>query len=376
MPSYPGRFGAPYRDYHKPPKWLGSNAPTGRSHFIADRIFDALFTSKSNVRNLHRFVFDDDEAIKEAGGPVTIVMQALKPWPGFGHLKVNINRPFVVILYDEKTLNAQGQLEQNPDFFEVAFFTGEEWPPNHWESMLRTDLMGIQELTGDLIATITDLNSDYALTDQWTLSNLAEQAVKDHSMSESSLGEWEQGYIIGEALEWTEIEQQPFANWLILPPVLQDPELQAQCEHEWRKATIPVKVERDGSDAGLPPDGTKEIWVCEGCDLMVDENPTPTIEEVSEDEDEISGDELRKKMEKIWDEADKKKRKTPYDDPPWGGGDPWTPKDPWKPNPYEPYKPSEDGWDKWVKHNPWMAKYCPNCEDQEHSSDYEAGASA
>ena len=81
---------------------------------------------------------------------------------------------------------------------------------------------------------------------------------------------------------------------------------------------------------------------------MVDENPTPTIEEVSEDEDEISGDELRKKMEKIWDEADKKKRKTPYDDPPWGGGDPWTPKDPWKPNPYEPYKPSEDGWDKWV----------------------------
>lgn len=59
-----------------------------------------------------------------------------------------------------------------------------------------------------------------------------------------------------------------------------DPELQAQCEHEWRKATIPVKVERDGSDAGLPPDGTKEIWVCEGCDLMVDENPTPTIKEV------------------------------------------------------------------------------------------------
>ena len=81
-------------------------------------------------------------------------------------------------------------------------------------------------------------------------------------------------------------------------------------------------------------------------------------------------------MRKIWEDAEKKKRKgkSPYDDHPWG--DPWKKKTPWKPNPYEPYKPSDDGWDKWVKHNPWMAKYCPDCEDKQHSGDYHAGASA
>lgn len=360
--------------YEKPSKWLpGAAAPTGRSHYIGDRIFDALFASTLNVRNSHRFVFDD-EVTDRAGiqGPVTIVMQALKPWPGLKGLEINTNRPFVVILYDEKTLKPSGQLEQGPDFFEVAFFDGHALQGTNKKSMLRTDLMGIQELTDDLVATITDLNSDYALEDQWTLHQLANEAKKDHSMSESSLGEWEQGYIIGEAIEWTEMEPQPFANWLILPPILQDPELQAQCEHEWRKATIPLKVERDGSDAGLPPDGTKEIWVCEDCDLMVDENPEGEPEEVLGEDDE----EMMEKMRKIWEDAEKKKRKgkSPYDDHPWG--DPWKKKTPWKPNPYEPYKPSDDGWDKWVKHNPWMAKYCPDCEDKQHSGDYHAGASA
>ena len=66
----------------------------------------------------------------------------------------------------------------------------------------------------------------------------------------------------------------------------------------------------------------------------------------------------------------KKKGKSPYDDlPPYG--EPWKEKSPWKPNPYEPYKPSEDGWDKWVKHNNWMAKYSPD-----YSANPESGASA
>jgi|TARA_B100001105_G_scaffold250991_2_gene240106 hypothetical protein len=365
-----------YKRYEKPSKWLlnGSKgaAPTQRSHFIADRIFDALFTSTLNVRNFHRFVFDDDVANLVAGGPVNIVLQALKPWPGIDDLKVNINRPFIVVLYDEKTLKPSGQLDHKPDFFEVAFFNGKEGKGTR-RSMLRTDLMEIKDLTGELVENITDLNSDNALENQWTLDNLAEEAKKDQSMSDSSLGEWEQGYIIGEALEWTEMEPQPFANWLILPPTLQDPELQAQCEHEWRKATIPGAVDRDGSDAGLPATEAKEIWVCEDCDLIVDENPAAEIEEVL-DED-IESEEMKKKMRKIWEDAEKKKKKgSPYDDPPWG--DPWKEKTPWKPNPYEPYKPSDDGWDKWVKHNPWMAKYCPDCEDKQHSGDYEAGASA
>ena len=115
-----------YKRYEKPSKWLlnGSKgaAPTKRSHFIADRIFDALFTSTLNVRNFHRFVFDDDVANLVAGGPVNIVLQALKPWPGIDDLKVNINRPFIVVLYDEKTLKPSGQLDHKPDFFEVAFF--------------------------------------------------------------------------------------------------------------------------------------------------------------------------------------------------------------------------------------------------------------
>jgi hypothetical protein len=366
-----------YKRYEKPSKWFLNGrkgaAPTQRSHFIADRIFDALFTSTLNVSNFHQFVFDDDVAILVAGGPVNIVLQALKPWPGIDDLKVNINRPFVVVLYDEKTLKPSGQLEHAPEFFEVAFFDGREEKGTR-RSMLRTDLMEIKDLTSDLVENITDLNSDNALENQWTLENLVEEAKKDQSMSDSSLGEWEQGYIIGEALEWTEMERQPFANWLILPPTLQDPELQAQCEHEWRKATIPGAVDPDGS-VGPWPIGAKEIWVCEDCDLIVDENPAAEIEEVLDDEDIDSAEEMKKKMTKIWEDAAKKRKgKSPYDDPPWG--DPWKEKTPWKPNPYEPYKPSDDGWDKWVKHNPWMAKYCPDCEDKQHSGDYHAGASA
>jgi hypothetical protein len=369
-----------YKVYEKPSKWLRKGgAPTRRSHFIADRIIDALFTTTLNVRNLHQFVFDDDVVTEKAGGPVNIVLQALKPWPGIDDLKVNINLPFIVILYDEKTLKPSGQLEHGPDFFEIAFFAAADGKGPR-RSMLRTDLMEIKDLTSDLVKNITDLNSDNALENQWTLKNLAEEAKKDQSMSDSSLGEWEQGYIIGQALEWTEIEFIPFANWNILPPFLHDPELQAQCEHEWRKAAIPFTVERDGSDAGLPADGIKEIWVCEECDLMVDENPEGEPEE-DKDEDEAvdaAKDERREKMLKIWDEKErerKRKGKSPYDDPPWG--DPWKEKSPWKPNPYEPYKPSEDGWDKWVKYNPWMAKYCPDCEDDEDKKYYgEAAANA
>ena len=341
-----------YRSHDKPSKWF----PRGvaRSRFIADRIFDALLTSAANVSNFHRFVFDDDVVTKEAGGPVNIVLQALKPWPGLAELKVNTNRPFAVILYDEKTLNPSGQLEHPPEYFEVAFFDG---GPRQ-RSFLRTDLMAIHELTGDLTATITDLNSDYALSEQWTLKELAEAAKKEQSMSESSLGEWEQGYIIGEALEWTEIESQPFANWLILPPTLQDPELQAQCEHKWREASIPIDVGL-ANISGILIAPTKEIWVCEECDLMVDENPNPDPSNID------VAKTIKKVLEKIdEDVAKKRKINVPYDSPPWS--EPWKPS---QPNPYTPYRPSKDGeegWDKWVKHNRWMAKYCPDCEDKEY----------
>ena len=78
----------PYKVYEKPSKWLRKGgAPTRRSHFIADRIIDALFTTTLNVRNLHQFVFDDDVVTEKAGGPVNIVLQALKPWPGIDESK-------------------------------------------------------------------------------------------------------------------------------------------------------------------------------------------------------------------------------------------------------------------------------------------------
>ena len=356
-----------YNRYEKPPRWFTSGkmgaAATGRTHFVADRIFDALFTTTLNIRNFHQFVFDDDVVTKEAGGPVNIVLQALKPWPGIAHLKVNINRPFIVILYDEKNLTLKGQIEHAPEYFEVAFFDGNP----RQRSILRSDLMPIQDLTGELAATITDLNSDYALENQWTLENLAEEAKKDQSMSDSSLGEWEQGYIIGEALEWTEMEFIPFANWNVLPPFLHDPELQAQCDHEWKEATIPED------------EGVKTIWVCKDCDLIVDENPKGEPEEDKDEEDEVvdaAKDELRKKMEKVWEEKEKerkrKKGRSPYDPP--EGYPPWDPK---KPNPWDPYNPREDGWDKWVKHNPWMEKYCPDCKDDKDKGHYgEAAANA
>ena len=356
-----------YRSYDKPSKWLPSG--TARSQFVADRIFDALLTSAANVSNFHQFVYNDDIP-KEAGGPVNIVLQALKPWPGdLNDLKVNINRPFVVILYDEKTLKPSGQLKHPPEYFEVAFFDG---GPRQ-RSFLRTDLMAIHELTGDLTATIIDLNSDYALGYQWTLTALAEEAKKEQSMSESSLGEWEQGYIIGEALEWTEIELQPFANWLILPPTLQDPELQAQCEHKWREASIPIDVGL-ANISGIVVAPTKEIWVCEECDLMVDENPNPDPSNID------VAKTMKKVLEKIdEDVAKKRKINVPYDSP-WP--DPWKDVDPWKPsqpNPYAPYRPSKDGeegWDKWVKYNQWMGKYCSDCDYKDYPGAYQAGASA
>lgn len=356
-----------YRSYDKPSKWLPSG--TARSQFVADRIFDALLTSAANVSNFHQFVFNDDVVTKEAGGPVNIVLQALKPWPGLAYLKVNTNRPFAVILYDEKTLKPSGQLKHPPEYFEVAFFDG---GPRQ-RSFLRTDLMAIHELTGDLTATIIDLNSDYALSDQWTLTDLAEEAKKEQSMSESSLGEWEQGYIIGEALEWTEIELQPFANWLILPPTLQDPELQAQCEHEWREASIPIDVGL-ANISGIVVAPTKEIWVCEECDLMVDENPNPDPSNID------VAKKIKKVLEKIdEDVAKKRKINVPYDSP-WS--EPWKDVDPWKPsqpNPYAPYRPSKDGeegWDKWVKYNQWMGKYCSDCDYKDYPGAYQAGASA
>ena len=74
---------------------------------------------------------------------------------------------------------------------------------------------------------------------------------------------------------------------------------------------------------------------------------------------------IKKVLEKIdEDVAKKRKINVPYDSPPWS--EPWKPS---QPNPYTPYRPSkdgEDGWDKWVKHNRWMAKYCPDCEDKEY----------
>lgn len=373
-----------YEKYEKPQKWLRSNAPTGRNHFIADRIMDVVIkyarvypATTQTIRGhqfiqqtpaLTTFVYDDAEVKKEAGDTVTIAMQSLKPWPGISDLKVNTNHPFAVILFDEDPS------AHEPEFFEVAFFDGMGGPSPNRRSMLRTDLMSVEELKSDLVSTITDLNSDYALESKWTLATLAEQAKKDHSMSNSSLGEWEQGFIIGEAQEWTEMEPMPFANWLILPPVLQDPELQAQCDHKWRKAWIPIDVGLANiSGEVIAP--TKEIWVCEECDLMVDENPEapPEDEDRPEESDELK--KIEKEMRKKWEDAKKRKGGSPYDDPPWGKKTPWK-DDPWKPNPYKPYQPSDDGWNKWVKHNPWMAKYNPDWEDKPHSGDYNAGASA
>ena len=349
--------------HNKPKGWkTGTTSP--RASFTQDRIMDFVaspfFRDNPTIPTLNTYTRDYPNE-----DPVKITLQSLLPWPGIEDLKVNTDEPFVVILFDEDPLQ-----NARPDFFEVAFFDGKQK-----KSILRSDLMDSSNLKTGLVDEITSLNADYALDKQWTLARLAEEAQKPHPDTESSLGEWEQGFIIGEAKEWTEMEPMPFANWLILPPFLQDPELQAQCEHEWRKASIPIEVERDGSDAGLPADGIKEIWVCQKCDLMVDENPEGEPEE-DKDEDEAvdaAKDELRKKMEKIWEDKErerKKKGKSPYDDlPPYG--EPWKEKSPWKPNPYEPYKPSDDGWDKWVKHNNWMAKYSPN-----YSANPESGASA
>ena len=141
-----------------------------------------------------------------------------------GKTKVDLDRPYWVVLKDDP---------EDWSFFEVAF-----WDGKSNKSVLRSDLMAINDFTpDDLMDSINDLNSDNKLDKQWKWKDLLREAAPDGGgETSSSLGDFEEAIIIGFNKPFNQIDFIPFANWDI-PPEFLEPEIE-----------LPEKEQDDDSD--------------------------------------------------------------------------------------------------------------------------------
>ena len=148
-----------------------------------------------------------------------------------GKTKGDLDRPYWVVLKDDP---------EDWSFFEVAF-----WDGKSNKSVLRSDLMAINDFTpDDLMDSINDLNSDNKLDKQWKWKDLLREAAPDGGgETSSSLGDFEEAIIIGFNKPFNQIDFIPFANWDI-PPEFLEPEIEVIEE----ELELPEKEQDDDSD--------------------------------------------------------------------------------------------------------------------------------
>jgi len=123
------------------------------------------------------------------------------------HNKIDKTRPYWVLLKDDAT---------DFSFLEVVFFDGKR--P---KSVLRSDLMGLNDFNVDIVKTLNDLNNDYKLDSQWKIDDLIRESQKESPETGSSLGEFDEAIIIGFAQPFNEIGFIPFGNWDVAPEFLE-----------------------------------------------------------------------------------------------------------------------------------------------------------
>ena len=147
-----------------------------------------------------------------------------------GKTKVDLDRPYWVVLKDDP---------EDWAFFEVVFFDGKSD-----KSVLRSDLMAINDFNSSLIENINDLNSDNKMSKQWDMKDLLREAAPDGGgETSSSLGDFEEAIIIGFNKPFNQIDFIPFANWDI-PPEFLEPEIEVIEE----ELEVPDKEQDDDSD--------------------------------------------------------------------------------------------------------------------------------
>jgi len=151
-----------------------------------------------------------------------------------GKTKVDLDRPYWVVLKDDP---------EDWAFFEVVFFDGKSN-----KSVLRSDLMAINDFNSSLIENINDLNSDNKMEKQWDWNALLRQAAPDGGgETSSSLGDFEQAIIIGFNKPFNQIDFIPFGNWDI-PPEFLEPETEVIEE----ELEIPDKQQQEYDDFNNP----------------------------------------------------------------------------------------------------------------------------
>ncbi len=151
-----------------------------------------------------------------------------------GKTKVDLDRPYWVVLKDDA---------DDWSFFEVAFWDGKQN-----KSILRSDLMEINDFSPMLMDSINDLNSDNKMEKQWDWKDLLKQAAPDGGgETTSSLGDFEEAIIIGYNKPFNQIGFIPFANWDI-PPEFLEPETEVIEE----ELEIPDKQQQEYDDFNNP----------------------------------------------------------------------------------------------------------------------------
>jgi len=149
-----------------------------------------------------------------------------------GKTKVDLDRPYWVVLKDDP---------EDWAFFEVVFFDGKSN-----KSVLRSDLMAINDFNSSLIENINDLNSDNKMEKQWDWNALLRQAAPDGGgETSSSLGDFEQAIIIGFNKPFNQIDFIPFGNWA---PEFLEPETEVIEE----ELEIPDKQQQEYDDFNNP----------------------------------------------------------------------------------------------------------------------------
>jgi hypothetical protein len=151
-----------------------------------------------------------------------------------GKTKVDLDRPYWVVLKDDP---------EDWAFFEVVFFDGKSA-----KSVLRSDLMAINDFNSSLIENINDLNSDNKMSKQWDMKDLLREAAPDGGgETSSSLGDFEEAIIIGFNKPFNQIDFIPFANWDI-PPEFLEPEIEGIEE----ELEVPDKEQDEYNDFNNP----------------------------------------------------------------------------------------------------------------------------
>ena len=153
-----------------------------------------------------------------------------------GKTKVDLDRPYWVVLKDDA---------DDWTFFEAAFWDGKQ--P---KSVLRSDLMEINDFSSSLLENINDLNSDNKMEKQWDWKDLLKEAGPEGSGgTASSLGDFEEAIIIGYNKPFNQIGFIPFANWDIAPEFL-EPETEVIEE----ELEMPDKEQQEYDDFNKPYD--------------------------------------------------------------------------------------------------------------------------